>query len=74
MCVSRASILCHVAVRTAASANPGRIAHTNSLRADPDGTSVDFFALRAAKVDRSIASSATTHVIAAIQKIISASG
>lgn len=71
---SRAWIRCQVAVRRTASANPGRIAHTASLRGDADGTSVDLFELRAAKVDRSIASSAITHATAAIQKIVSASG
>jgi hypothetical protein len=74
VCASRASIRCQVNVRTATSANPGRIAHTTSLRGDADGTSVDLFGLRAANVDRSIASSAITHAIAAIQKIVSASG
>jgi hypothetical protein len=50
------------------------IAHASSPRRDAVGTSSDLLPLRAAKVDRSIASSAITHATAAIQKIVSASG
>jgi hypothetical protein len=50
------------------------IAHASSPRGDATGTSSDLLPLRAAKVDRNIASSATTHATAAIQNIVSASG
>jgi hypothetical protein len=50
------------------------IAHASSPAAEAAGTSSDFLVRRAAKTDRKIAISAITHAIAAIQKIISASG
>jgi len=74
MCASRASIFCHVAVRTTTSASAGMTAHAISPRGDAVGTSSDLLALRGAKVDRNIASSAITHATAAIQNIVSASG
>ena len=74
MWLSRASILCQVAISTAESATAGNTAHAISpLRGDA-GTSSDLFARRATKVDRSIAISATAHATTATQKIISASG
>jgi len=74
MWLSRASILWCVATSTALSASAGITAHTSSRARGAAGTSSDFFVRRAAKVDRKIAISAITHVIAAIQKIVSASG
>lgn len=49
------------------------IAHATSPLRDEAGTNSDLFA-RCAKVDLRIATSATRHAAAAIQKIVSASG
>jgi hypothetical protein len=70
----RASILWYVATSTALRASAGMTAHASSPAAEAAGTSSDFLVRRAAKTDRKIAISAITHAIAAIQKIVSASG
>jgi hypothetical protein len=74
MWLARLSIFLHVATSTTDSAIAGTITHATSLRREAAGTSSDFAADSAAKVDRKIAISATMQAAAAIQKIVSASG